>query len=166
MPALRRGAAEGGGMKEGLEGTLEAKRLARDVVEFRGHPMVRGSHPTTIEVTTEEYLTENGDCIIGVRASKGCAGLANEVKEALREKGSRVTVTIVVDGFRHVVKAEGDPGLRLTDPHDMVIRMSDFVSDRTLAVRSDSSSRSIPRDMLRLLKSPAATGRLEIEVAR
>ena len=139
-------------------------RVASDAVEFRGHPMVRASHPTTIEVTTEDYLTESGDCIIGVGGSKGCAGLSVEVKVGLKKRGSWVRVTFVVGGKQFVVRASGDPRLELTDPHDMVIRKSDFVNGRTLAVRADSSSRAIPREMVRLLKNPATMGRMEIEV--
>ena len=71
----------------GATRAIEGKALARDVVEFRGHPMVRSSHPTTVEVTTEDYLTENGECIIGVGADKGCAGLSGAVKERLRREG-------------------------------------------------------------------------------
>lgn len=136
-----------------------------DVVEFRGHAMVRSTHPTTIEVTTEEYLTENGDCVIGVGASKGCAGLSDQVKCGIRRRGARVTLRIIVRDFSFEVRAQGDPRLALTDPHDMVVRRSDFVSERTLAVRASAAARGIPRDMVRLLKSPAVRGRLEIEVA-
>ena len=142
----------------------ERKLVATDVVEFRGHAMVRASHPTTIEVTTEEYLTENGDCIVGVGASKGCAGLDAATKEAVRRQGAKVTLRLVVGDLAFEVRAEGDPRLGLSDPHDIVVRKSDFVSDRTLAVRADSASRSIPREMVRLLKNPATRGRLEIEV--
>lgn len=141
----------------------EVRGVTRDVVEFRGHRMVRATHPTTIEVTTEDYLTEDGDCIIGVGASKGCAGIATDVRERLRE-GSRATFRIVVEGLSFAVNASGDPRLELSDPHEMVIRKSDFVSGRTLAVRADAASRSIPREIIRLLKNPAARGRLEIEV--
>lgn len=147
------------------EAATERRHSAVDVVEFRGHPMVRSTHPTTIEVTTEEYLTENGDCIIGVGASKGCAGLSTAVREGLRRLDSRVTVRILVQGLAFEVRAAGDPRLSLSDPHDMVIRRSDFVSERTLAVRADASARSIPRGMVRLLKNPAVRGRMEIEVA-
>ncbi len=138
--------------------------LLRETVHFRGHPMVRSSHPTTIEVTTEDYLTENGDCIIGVGASKGCARLDAKVKEGIRRKGSKLVIRIVVGQLSFEVKATGDPRLDLSHPHDMVIRKSDFVSDRTLAVRADAASRDIPRQMVRLLKDPATVGRLEIEV--
>ena len=143
---------------------IEGRALARDVVEFRGHPMVRSSHPTTIELTTEEYLTENGECIIGVGAAKGCAGLSSLVKERLQTGGSTVTLKVVVGAVSFQFRARGDPRLTLSDPHDMVVRKSDYISGRTLAVRADASSRDLPRDMVRLLKNPATRGRLEIEV--
>jgi len=140
--------------------------MLKEMVEFRGHPLVRSFHPTTIEVTTEDYLTENGDCIIGVGASKGCAQLNARLKESIRGKGANMVIRIVVGTLSFEVKARGDPRLSLSHPHDIVIRKSDFVSDRTLAVRADVASRDIPREMVRLLKNPATVGRLEIEVAR
>ena len=140
--------------------------MLKEMDEFRGHPLVRSFHPTTIEVTTEDYLTENGDCIIGVGASKGCAQLNARLKESIRGKGANMVIRIVVGTLSFEVKARGDPRLSLSHPHDIVIRKSDFVSDRTLAVRADVASRDIPREMVRLLKNPATVGRLEIEVAR
>lgn len=127
--------------------------------------MVRSAHPTTIEVTTEERLTARGDCIIGVGASSGCAQLNERVKEGLRRKGSKVTIRIAVGARSFVLKAEGDPRLELKHPHDIVIRKSDFVSDRTLAIRADAAARDLPRDMVRLLREPGAAGTLEIGVA-
>jgi hypothetical protein len=145
---------------------LSGRGFVKETVVFRGHPMVRSLHPTTIEVTTETHLTESGDCIIGVGASKGCAGLGEEVKEGLKRKDSQVRIRILVGDREFRVRARGDPRLELTHPHDMVIRRSDFISDRTLAVHADAAARNIPRDMIRLLRDPAVTGRLEIEVAR
>jgi hypothetical protein len=126
--------------------------------------MVRSAHPTTIEVTTENYLTPNGDCIVGVGASSGCAQLDAKVKEGLRRKGSRVTIRMFVGPYTFEVKAEGDPRLELSHTHDIVIRKSDYISDRTLAVRADAAARDIPRDIVRRLKEPGTVGRLEIEV--
>ena len=126
--------------------------------------MVRSLHPTTIEVTTEESLTENGDCIVGVGAAKGCAGLDPRIKEALRRRGSTVTIRIVVGTLSSSIKATGDPRLQLSHEHDMVIRRSDFISDRTLAVRADTAAKDIPREMVNLLRNPTTVGRIEIEV--
>ncbi len=147
------------------ETTAGRRLVARELVEFRGHRLVRATHPTTIEITTEEYLTENGDCIIGVGASKGCAGLGAALKEGLRKRGSRVTVRVVAGSKSFEVRAAGDPKLQLSDPHEMIIRRSDFVSERTLAVRADAASRDLPRDLVRLLRNPDTRARLEIEVS-
>ena len=127
--------------------------------------MVRSAHPTTIEVTTEDHLTPRGDCIVGVGASVGCAQLDAQFKELLRRKGSRVTIRLFVGRYAFEVKAEGDPRLELSHPHDIVIRKSDYVSDRTLAVNADASARDIPREIVQRLKNPDTVGRLEIEVA-
>ena len=146
------------------EASLATHTLARDTVTFRGHPMVRSTHPNTIEVTTEDRLTEKGDCIIGVSASKGCAQLDREVKEGLRRAGSEVSIRLAAGPFLVEVRASGDPRLELSHPHDIVIRRSDFASARTLAIHADKASGDIPRNMVRLLRNPATVGTLTIEV--
>ena len=146
---------------------IEAKvlsRKAKAVVTFKGHPMVRSAHPTTLEVTTEDHLTSRGDCIVGVGASMGCAQLDAQLKEGLRRRGSRVTIRMLVGPYAFEVKAAGDPRLELSHPRDIVIRKSDYVSDRTLAVHADAAARDIPREMVRQLRDPGNVGRLEIEV--
>jgi len=71
---------------------------------------------------------------------------------------------MVVGPHTFEVKAEGDPRLELSHPHDIVVRRSDFTSDRTLAVHADGAAKNIPRDMVRLLRNPETVGRIEIEV--
>lgn len=126
--------------------------------------MVRSLHPRTIEVTTDEHLTESGDCIIGVGAGVGCAGLQDDTKAALRTEGSTVRFRILVGGEEFLVKAHGDARLILEDEADMVIRKSSYVCGRTLAVRADYSAREIPRKMVAALRDPVTRGALEIEV--
>ena len=70
-----------------------------------------------------------------------------------------------VEGNHFVVNARGDPGLTLTDDHEMVIRRSSFLSDRTLALHADFAACDIPRPMVKLLTDPRAVGRLELEVS-
>ncbi|HZW85586.1 MAG TPA: DUF371 domain-containing protein [Nitrososphaerales archaeon] len=143
---------------------LQRRFSAMDEVTFRGHPMVRSLHPTTIEVTTATHLTERGDCIIGVGASKGCSDLDRGVKARL-QSGAPAIITIVVEKETYTVRCSGDPRLELSHPDDMVIRKSEFVSDRTLALRADSAAKDIPRSMVRKLRDPAARGTMEIRVA-
>lgn len=131
-------------------------------ISFRGHPMVLALHPTTIEITTDSHLTRRGDCIIGVAAEKGCDGLRTETKHALGRQDARVSIRIAVADQTFKLEARGDPRLTLTHPHDIVIRKSDFVSDRTLAVRAGAAAKDIPRGMVRLLRDPETTGYLEV----
>lgn len=135
-----------------------------DEVEFFGHPMVRSSHPTTIEVTMDERLTINGNCIIGVRANKGLSDLSADVKDALRTEGSQVTLIIEVPGHRFTFKAFGTGALTLESAREMVVRRSGYVCGRTLAVRSDAAARDIPRPLVQTLRSPETRGVLRMEV--
>jgi hypothetical protein len=146
-----------------LTGTVGSQVL-KETVMFRGHPMVRALHPTTIEVTTEEDLTARGDCIIGVGADKGCEQLGGPMKAAIRKSGTRIRIKILVGGLQFVVRARGDPGLQLSDRHEMVVRRSSFLSERTLALHADFAACDIPRPMIRLLTRPETVGRLEIGV--
>lgn len=140
------------------------KWILLETVGFRGHPLIRARHTKTLEITTEEWLTERGDCIVGVCAESGCSGLSEEVRRAIALDGSRVTVRIVAGPHVFVVKAKGDARLTLTDRHDIVIRRSGYVCGRTLAVMADRSASDMPREMVEFLRSGSARGRMEIEV--
>lgn len=144
---------------------LSGAQILAETVIFRGHPMVRSLHPTTIEVTTEGHLTPRGDCIIGVGATKGCAQLSEALREALRRKDSRVAFGLLVGEHRFEFTAEGDPGLSLSHPKDIVIRKSRFVSDRTVAVGSSAAAKDIPRQLVARLRDPKTVGVLEIRVS-
>ena len=140
----------------------ERRRVVLERIAFQGHPMVLALHPTTIEITTENHLTRRGDCIVGVAAEKGCAGLSTRMKQALGRSNTKVSIRILVDDHSFELTSWGDPGLTLTHPHDMVIRKSDYISDRTLAVRANAAAKDIPRGMVKKLRDPNTTGYLEI----
>jgi len=133
-------------------------------IRFHGHPMVRSLHPTTIEITTDEHLTEKGDCIVGVGAAKGCGQLGETLKTALRSDRAKVTLRVLVAGEAFVFTAEGDSMLELSHPHDIVIRKSRFLSNRTLAVGASAAAKDIPRSIVSKLRNPKTPGALEIEV--
>jgi len=124
--------------------------------------MVRATHPRTLEVTTDPHLTSRGDCIIGVGADKGASGLSPSLKDLVVAKGSRVTVIIRVEGYTFSLRANGDPRLTLSHPQDIVVRTTNFPSDRTLALNSDLAARDVPRDMVRLLRNEETVGSMEI----
>jgi hypothetical protein len=136
----------------------------RDEVEFYGHPLVRSRHRNTIEVTRDPDLTIRGDCIVGVRADKGLTDLSKDVREGIMTDGSELVVTIEVRQEAFEVRAAGSSMLSLEDRHELVLRKSDFISPRTLAIRADAAAKDVPRSMVESLKSPDCRGVLRIEV--
>ncbi len=132
---------------------METKKIV-EVIHAFGHPNIRASHPTTIMITKERQVTKRGDCILAVEANKSVADLSIEFKNALRKPNSKLAIQIEVDGSLGQIKAYGSPELTLNHPNDLVIRTSEFISDRTLAVKADKSSGDLSRAVVEKLKNP------------
>lgn len=131
-------------------------------IQFSGHENIRSNHQRTIEITKESHLTPSGDCIIGVNASASCADLPHLLKKKLQKPNSKVTFSIKVGKHEFNVEGRGHENLILTHLEDIVIRKSDFVCPRTLAVKCDKSSDLIPREMILLLQNPKTQGTFTI----
>jgi uncharacterized protein len=118
-----------------------------------GHLNIQALHPTTLMFTKDDELSKNGDCIIGVGADKAVADFGKEFKERLRNS-AKVTILIEVNNLVWQINACGSPKLTLNDKKEIVIRKSDFVSERTMAVCADKASVDMPREMAEKLKNP------------
>lgn len=134
-------------------------------IDFFGHENIRSLHRRTIEITKEEYLTPNGDCIVGVGASTACADIPDELKQKLKEPKSKIKITIQTDSGQFEIRGIGDPHLILDHPTDIVIRKSGFICPRTLAINCDKASDSIPRTLVKSLQSSKSHGKFTIEVS-
>ena len=128
---------------------------AQETIRCRGHPLVLGTHPTTFEVTCEEHLTENGNCIVGVGADKGCAGLSPEFKECLAHDDAVLVTRLLAGGVEAVIRSRGSDGLLLNHPTDMVWRRSTFTCGRTLGICSDQVAATLPRALIDALRAGA-----------
>jgi len=133
-------------------------------IQFSGHENIRSNHQKTIEITKESHLTPSGDCIIGVNASASCAELPTSLKKKLQNPNSKVILSIKVGTHEFNVKGKGHENLSLTHLEDIVIRKSNFVCPRTLAVKCDKASDLIPREMIKLLQNPKTIGTFTITV--
>ena len=127
-------------------------------IKFSGHENIRSTHKKTIEITKDSELTPKGDCIIGVNASCSCLDLPSSLKEKLRDPKSKVKFSIKVAQYEFIVEGRGGEDLTLTHTEDIVIRKSNFVSPRTLAVKCDKASDLLPREMVTLLQDPKTKG--------
>ena len=125
---------------------------AQEIIRCRGHPLVLGTHPTTFEVTREEHLTENGNCIIGVAADKGCAGLSREFRTLLCHDDAVLTTRLESGGVTAEVRSMGSDRLTLDHPTDMVWRKSTFACGRTIGICSDAVAATLPRELIARLR--------------
>ena len=140
----------------------------RIVEEFdaKGHPNVRAAHPTTIEITTEQFVTLRGDCIVLVASSKAAKDLSEDFKKLAKRPEAKIRLTLTVDNVMFSVNGRGSPLLTFMGSKDMVVRKSSFVSDRTIMISADKASIDIPRILVEWLKNPNthASVMLEAEV--
>ena len=131
-------------------------------IEFTGHANIRSNHQRTLEITKESHLTPRGDCIVGVNAKSSCADLPEELKNKLKNPDSKVNFSIKVGDEEFVMEGKGHPDLILSHTEDIVIRKSDFVCPRTLAIKCDKASDLLPRSMVKLLQDPKTIGTFTI----
>jgi hypothetical protein len=131
-------------------------------IQFSGHENIRSNHRKTIEITKESRLTPRGDCIVGVNATSSCDDLPEEIKDKLRNSDAKVSFSIRVGDHEFVIEGNGHPDLILTHAEDIVIRKSDFICPRTLAVKCDKASDLLPREMISLLQDPKTRGTFTI----
>jgi hypothetical protein len=119
-----------------------------------GHRNIQATHKTTLEFTKDTHLTKRGDCIVAVAANRALADLSAKFKETLRKTNAKLTITIEVDGITEQINAQGSPSLILTHPSDLVVRKSDYVCNRTLAVHADKAACDLSRELIEKLKNP------------
>jgi len=112
-----------------------------------GHHNVLARHKTTLEITKENYLTKKGDCIIAINADKGMNDLSDEFKKKLKNK-TKIKIIIRCEGIEDIVEAEGSPDLILDHKTDMVIRKSEYICPRTLAIKANKSASDLSRDLI------------------
>jgi len=135
-----------------------------EVVDARGHENIQSTHKTTFEVTKETVLTKRGDCIIAVGTTKGAADLHPDFKEAAKRSGAQITIMVEAGGVGEVVKARGSPRLLFAHPTDLVVRKSNYVCGRTIAVMADKAAKDLSRKLVEKLRHPHQKIRITLTV--
>lgn len=131
----------------------------REVVRARGHENVSGTHASTFEVTTDDFLTPAGDCILAVEADRAPADFDQAFVEACRDREATITATVAVETgegtLEQSVDGRGDPGLTFDSDRSAVGRTSDYVDDRTVLVGADGAAADVDRDLVAALAGGA-----------
>jgi len=113
-----------------------------------GHEHVAAEHTSTLELTSDDWLTPAGDCIVGIEVSPVPEGFDTAFVEACRSKAATITATLRVDGLEQTITGTGHPDLSFEDDRSMVLRTSDYVDDRTVMVGADTAAAGIDRGIV------------------
>lgn len=121
-----------------------------------GHENVRATHASTLELTTDDWLTPAGDCILGVEATKAPAAFDANFVAACQDTEATITLELAVDGSTTMVVGRGDPALTFTNERSLVVRTSEYIDDRTVMVEADTAAGGIDRSIVESLQAGAA----------
>jgi hypothetical protein len=123
-------------------------------IPFRafGHENVIGKHKTTVEITSEEFLTRQGTCIVGIRATQTLASLGSTIKELATLETTKIILVMDVNGIIEQVTGTGGPDLTYSDSVSMVARTSSYQCGRTLMIHADKAASDLSEDFVNSLK--------------
>ncbi len=135
-----------------------------EVLRGRGHENVSAAHASTFEVTSDDYLTPAGDCILAIEADRTPADFDEAFIEACQSSEATIVATIEVGDYTERIEGRGHPDLSFENDRSAVGRTSDYVDDRTIMVGADKAAGDLDRDLVTALAEGAdCTLRLTVE---
>jgi hypothetical protein len=128
----------------------------KEIIHAQGHENVTGTHASTWEVTSDDFLTPAGDCILGIEADRVPADFAEGFVEACREPEAKIVATLEVDGIVEKIEGRGDPEMELANDRSLVGRTSDYLDDRTIGIEMDKAATDLDRELIAHLADGAS----------
>ncbi len=110
-----------------------------------GHGNIKGTHKNTIEFTKEKKLTPKGDCILGVNADFDLKKVKGFIKNKSKLK-IKISVETISDEFECI------PNQKFNDNKEMVFRLGEFASERTLGLRASKACKHIKKEIVEKMK--------------
>lgn len=150
-----------------------------------GHENITAKHKATLEFTKDKDLRLEGDCIVGVRADFSLLQLKKFIKTL--KNNNKVIITIkpiknsnntkTIDNKNKIennieknkikneiiekINAEINPNFN--SDKEMVIRKSDFVSERTFAIKADKAAFELNNGLVGFLREKGNKIRVIVE---
>ena len=118
-----------------------------------GHPNIQATHSSTFEITMDSHLTMKGDCIIGIKASHNASHLYTHFGDAIRHPRTKILTHLSTEKVTDQIQGFGSPHLTLNSPTSLVWRTSEYVDDRTLAIRCNKAAKDLNRRLIEALQN-------------
>ena len=126
-----------------------------ETVRAVGHDNVTARHTSTFEVTTDDFLTPAGDCILGIRADRAPRDFASSFTDQCADADATIVATLSAAGHTQTVTGRGHPALTFASSRSLVARTSTYVDDRTVMVAADHAAGDLDRSLVDALASGA-----------
>ncbi|WP_410765296.1 DUF371 domain-containing protein [Haloferax sp. DFSO60] len=127
----------------------------QEVIRARGHEHVSAKHASTFEVTSDDWLTPAGDCILAIDADRTPADFGEAFVEACQSHEATLEATITVSNgdetYEQSVVGRGHPDLTFEGDRSIVLRTSDYTDDRTGMVGAEHAADGFDRDLVAAL---------------
>lgn len=144
---------------ESAGATAEAATHAQRI-RATGHEHVSAEHGSTVELTSDDWLTPAGDCIVGIEADTTPAAFDEAFVVACQSESAAITAEFAVETgnetLTDTIVGRGDPELTFDGDRSLVGRTSDYVDDRTVFVGADGAAADLDRDLIDALADGAA----------
>ena len=125
-------------------------------VRATGHENVSATHESTFELTTDDFLTPAGDCILGIEADRPPADFDPAFVAACRDEAASIEAVFQVGDHTMTVTGRGHPELTFENERSMVGRTSTYVDDRTIMVGAEAAAADFDRELVEALSEGAA----------
>ena len=135
-----------------------------ETIRARGHEHVQATHASTFEVTSDDWLTPAGDCILAIDADRTPADFAAEFVAAAQSHAATITATLSTADHSQTISGRGHPDLTFDGDRSAVGRTSDYVDDRTIMVGAGGAADSVDRELVDALAAGAELT-LELQVS-
>ena len=114
-----------------------------------GHKNILATHKTTLEFTKDKELSLKGDCIVGINSDFEIDGMKQFIKSS---KNKKILIAIETSDkkIKETIEAELNPDFN--NDREIVIRKTDFVSERTFAIKSNKAAFELKRELINYLK--------------
>ena len=136
---------------------------ATETITAHGHEHVQATHESTVEFTSDDWLTPAGDCILGVEADQVPADFDPAFVDAAQSADAEITATIEAGDHSQTIAGRGHPELTFDDDRSMVARTSTYTDDRTVMIDADAAAADIDRGLVAAL-ADGATATVEFRV--
>ncbi|MFC7098331.1 DUF371 domain-containing protein [Halobaculum marinum] len=124
-------------------------------IRAEGHENVSAEHGSTFEVTSDDWLTPAGDCILAVEADTTPADVPRSFVEACRSTEATIEAEFAAADATETVTGRGHPDLTYEGDRSMVGRTSDYVDERTIMVGADKAAGEFDRRLVTALERGA-----------